>query len=57
MFNRLLHAAVHRNAAIFALIRACDHIWLPQKFSDDISDGSRVQWTLPILRTYHITNL
>jgi len=35
-------AVVHRNATIFELIRAFDHVLLPQKFHDDISNGSSV---------------
>ena len=34
--------AVHRNAAIFELVRVLDHILLPWKFLDDISNGSSV---------------
>jgi len=41
-FNHQPRAALHRNAAVFQLIRAFDHILLPQKFHDDISNGSRV---------------
>jgi len=36
------HTAVHWNAAILELFRASDHIWLPQKVRDGISNGSRV---------------
>jgi len=40
--NRHLRAALHLNAAILESVRALDHILLPQKFHDDISNGSRV---------------
>ena len=33
---------MYRNAAIFELVRAYDHTYIPSKFHDDISNGSRV---------------
>ena len=42
MSNHRPHAAVHRNAASFKLVRAFYHILLPQKFHDYISNGQIV---------------
>ena len=59
-----LHAAVHRNVVSFELVRALNHILLPQKFHDNILNSSTVivinnththKWTL--LKTTHLATL
>ena len=42
MSNHYSHMAVHRNAAIFEVVRDFDRILLSLKFHDGISNGSRV---------------
>jgi len=42
MLNHHQHVTAQWNAAIFEFVRDIDHIWFPQKFHDDISNGSRI---------------